>query len=137
MLVKCFQPCTHKSMETWILILQLSKSLTSPMFVVFVLILLAECLLESNFLILLLYMWQVWNTIDSKNFSLRNYLPLIRSGSVTQMHDLCSSCENRVSLCTELIPIKLIEFLFMFSNGCISCNVAFFSFIDYRPILLA
>ena len=93
------------------MILQLSKSLTSPVFVVFVLILLAECLLESNFLILLLYMWQVWNTIDSKNFSLRNYLSLIRSGSVTQMHGLCSSCENGASLCTELNPDKTLRII--------------------------
>ena len=59
------------------------------------------------------------NSIDSGNFSMRGYLPLIRKDSDTHMHGLARA----TSFCTGIISRKLCRFLLMFWTGCISLNV--------------
>ena len=58
------------------------------------------------------------DSIDSGNFSVRGYLPLIRKDSSTR-----SLCERRTSFYTGLISRKLCRFLLMFSTGFISLSV--------------
>ena len=62
------------------------------------------------------------DSIDSGNFSVRGYLPLIRKDSSTHMHGL-AICEGRTSFCMGLISRKLCRFLFMFSTGFTSLSV--------------
>ena len=73
--------------------------------------------------ILALFKTNLDDSIDSGNFSVRVYLPLIRKNSSAHMHGLKSLCERRTSVCTALISRKLCRFLFMFSSGCISLSV--------------
>ena len=59
------------------------------MFEVFVPILLNINLsLNQTLLTVLLYVRQTWMTLDSGNFSVMGYPPLIRKESVTRMHGL-------------------------------------------------
>ena len=57
------------------------------------------------------------DSMDSGNFSVRGYLPLIQQDSITHMHWSCRLCERRPSFCTRLISGKLWRFLLMFSIG--------------------
>ena len=63
------------------------------------------------------------DSIDSGNFSVRGYLPLIRKDSGTHMHGLAVYVKRRTSFCTGLISRKLCIFLFMFSTGFTSLSV--------------
>ena len=60
------------------------------------------------------------NSIDSGNFSVRGYLPLIRKDSSTHMHGLTVYVKD---LCTGLISGKLCRFLLMFSTCFTSLSV--------------
>ena len=83
-----------------------------------------ESFLESNSPdILALCEINLDDSIDSGNFSVRVYLPLIRKDSSAHMHGLKSLCERRASFCMALISRKLCRFLFMFSTGFISLSV--------------
>ena len=62
------------------------------------------------------------NSIDSGNFSVRAYLPLIPKDSSTHMHGL--AFEGRTSFCTERISRKLCWFLLVFSTGFTSLSVS-------------
>ena len=96
-----------------------------------------ESFLESNSPdILALCEINLDDSIDSGNFSVRGYLPLIRKDSGTHAWSR-SLCERRTSFCTGLISRKLCRFLFMFSTGFTSLSVVllfplsitFFSFV--------
>ena len=79
-----------------------------------------ESFLESNSPdILALCETNLDDSIDSGNFSMRGYLPLIRKDSDTHMHGLARA----TSFCTGIISRKLCRFLLMFWTGCISLNV--------------
>ena len=64
------------------------------------------------------------DSIDSGNFSVGGYLPLIRKDSIT-LSMSCSLCEGRTSFCTGFISKKPCAFLLMFSTGFISLGVLF------------
>ena len=96
-----------------------------------------ESLLESNSPdILAVCETNLDDSIDSGNFSVRGYLPLIWKDSSTHAWS-CSLCERRTSFCTALISRKLCRFLLVFSTGFISLSVllpfplsiAFFVFV--------
>ena len=59
------------------------------------------------------------DSIDSGNFSVRDYLPLIRKDFVTRMRGLASSyyVNSGTSFGIGVISKKLSGFLFMFSTG--------------------
>ena len=79
-----------------------------------------QSFLESNSLdILALFETNLDDSIDSGNFSMRGYLPLIRKDSDTHMHGLARA----TSFSTGIISRKLCRFLLMFWTGCISLNV--------------
>ena len=61
------------------------------------------------------------DSIDSGNFSVRGYLPLIRKDSIPHMHGLAVYVKE--GLCTGLIYRKLSGFLLMFSTGFTSLSV--------------
>ena len=85
-----------------------------------------ESFFESNSPdILALSETNLGDSIDSDNFSVRGYLPLIRKDSSTHMHDLAVYA-RRTSFCTGLISRKLCRFLFMFSTGFTSLSVLLF-----------
>ena len=73
-----------------------------------------ESFLESNSPdILALCETNLDDSIDSGNFSVRGYFPLIRKDSSTHAWSR-SLCERRISFCTGLISRKLCRFSFMF-----------------------
>ena len=83
-----------------------------------------ESFLESNSSdILALYETILDDSIDSGNFSVRGYLPLIRKDSSTNIAWSSSLCEGRSSFCTGLISRKLCFFLLMFSTCFTSLSV--------------
>ena len=83
-----------------------------------------ESFLESNSSdILALYETILDDSIDSGNFSVRGYLPLIRKDSSTNIAWSRSLCEGRSSFCTGLISRKLCFFLLMFSTCFTSLSV--------------
>ena len=57
------------------------------------------------------------DSIDSGNFSVRGYLPLIRKDCSTHMHGLTVYVKKGTSLCTGLTSRKICRFLLMFSTG--------------------
>ena len=63
------------------------------------------------------------DSIDSGNFSVRGYLPLIRKDSSTHMHGLAVYVNGGLSFCTGLISRKLCRFLLMFSTCFTSLSV--------------
>ena len=82
-----------------------------------------ESFLESNSPdILALCETNLDDSIDSGNFSVRGYLPLIQKDSGTHAWS-CSLCERRTSFCTGLFSRKLCGFLLMFSTGFTSRSV--------------
>ena len=92
-----------------------------------------ESFLESNSTdIFALCETNLDNSIDSGNFLMKSYLPLIRKDSGTR-----SLCLRRTSFCRGLISRKLCRFLLMFSTGFTSLSVlllfplsiTFFSFV--------
>ena len=101
-----------------------------------------ESFLESNSLdILALCETNLDDSIDSGNFSVRGYLPLIRKDSSAHMHRR-SLCERKIYFYTGLISrkflfLKFCRFLFMFLAGFTSLSVllhfplsiTFFSFV--------
>ena len=83
-----------------------------------------ESFLESNSPdILSLCESNLDNSIDSGNFSVKSYLPLIRKDSSTHMHGLAVYVKGLPSFCMGLITRKLGRFLFMFSTGFTSLDV--------------
>ena len=62
------------------------------------------------------------DSINSGNFSVRGYLPLIWKDSSTHMHS-ASLCEGRTCFCMGLISRKLCSFLLIFSTGFTSLSV--------------
>ena len=60
------------------------------------------------------------DSVDSGNYSVKGYLPLIRKDSSTHMQFLC---EGRSSFCTGLISRKLCRFLLMFATCFTSLSV--------------
>ena len=83
-----------------------------------------ESFLESNLPdILALCETNLHDSIDSGNFSVRGYLPLIRKDSSTHMHGHRSLCEGRSSFCSGLTSRKLCRFLLMFSTCFTSLSV--------------
>ena len=67
-------------------------------------------------------------SVDSGNFSVRGYLPIIRKNCYSNAWS-CSLCYIRTSLCTELIFTKLSGLLPMFSTDFTS-----FSFLLLFPL---
>ena len=97
-----------------------------------------ESFLESNSPdILPLCETNLDDSIDSGNFSVRGYLPLIRKDSSTHMHGLAVYVKEGLPFAWGLISRKLCRFLFMFSTGFTSLSVlllfpvliTFFSFV--------
>ena len=85
-----------------------------------------ESFLESNSPdILTLCETNLDDSIDSGNFSVRVYLPLIRKDSSTHMHGLTLYVKDGLSFCTGLISRKLYRFLFMFPTGFSPLSVCF------------
>ena len=83
-----------------------------------------ESFLESNSRdILVLCETHLDDSIDSRNFSVRGYLPLIWKDSSTYMHDLTVYVKERPSLCMGLMSQKLYRFSIMFSTGFTSLGV--------------
>ena len=82
-----------------------------------------ESFVESNFLdILAQCEINLDDSIDSGNFSVRGYLPLIQKDSGTHAWSQ-SLCQGRTSFCMGLISRKLCRFLVMFSTGFTSLSV--------------
>ena len=82
-----------------------------------------EAFLESNSPdILALCETNLDNSIDSGNFSVRGYLPLIRKDSIAHMQSR-SLCEGRASFCAGLTSRKLCRLLLMFSTCFTSLSV--------------
>ena len=97
-----------------------------------------ESFLESNSPdILALCETNLDDSIDSDNFSVRRYLPLIRKDFSTHMHGLVVYVKEGLTFAPDLISRKLCRFLFMFSTGFTSLSVlllfplsiTFFSFV--------
>ena len=83
-----------------------------------------ESFLESNSPdILALCETNLDDSIDSGNFSLRGYLPLIRKDSSTHMHGLAVLCQKRTSFSTGLISRKVWRFFLMFLTCFTSLSV--------------
>ena len=72
------------------------------------------------------------NSIDSGNFSVRGYLPLIRKDSDSHMHNLAVYVKEGLPF--TLISRKLCGFLFIFSTGFTSFSVLHF-FLYRSPSL--
>ena len=76
-----------------------------------------ESFLESNSPdILALCETNLDDSIDSGNFSVRGYLPLIRKDSITHMHGLAVYVKEGLPFAQDLF-IKNCRFLLMFSTG--------------------
>ena len=83
-----------------------------------------ESFLESNSTdILALCETNLDDSIDSGNFSVRDYLPLIRKVSSTHMHGLAVYVKQGLPFARDLSLKKLCRFLFMFSTGFTSLSV--------------
>ena len=85
-----------------------------------------ESFLKSNSPdVLALYETNLDDSIDSSNFSVKGYLPLIQKDSSTHIHGLAVYVkgEGRTSFCTRLISRKLCRFLFTFPTGLTSFSV--------------
>ena len=77
-----------------------------------------ESFLESNSPdILALCETNLDDSIDSGNFSVRGYLPLIREDSSTHMYGLAVYIKEGLPFCRQLISRNLCRFLLMFSTG--------------------
>ena len=63
------------------------------------------------------------DSIDSDEFSVKGYLPLIHYGFYYSYAWSCSLCEGRTSFCTGLISRKLSRFLLMSLTGFTSLSV--------------
>ena len=96
-----------------------------------------ESFLESNSPdILALCETNLDDSIDSCNFSVRGYLPLIRKDSGTHMHGLAVYVKEGLPFARDL-SLENCRFLFMFSTGFTSLSVlllfplsiTFFSFV--------
>ena len=82
-----------------------------------------ESLLESNSPdILVLCETNLDDSIDSGNFSLRGYLPLIWKDSSTHMHGLAVYVKEGLPFAWDLSR-KLCRFLFKFSTGFTSLSI--------------
>ena len=74
--------------------------------------------------ILALFETNLDNSIDSGNFSVTGYFPLIQKDSITHMHGLTVYVKGGLpACCTGLISRKLCGFLFMFSTSFTSLSV--------------
>ena len=63
----------------------------------------SESFIESNFLeILALCVTKLDDSVDSGNFSVRGYLPLIRNNPVTYMHGLAVYVKKRLNFARDL-----------------------------------
>ena len=83
-----------------------------------------ESSLESNSPdILALCETNLDHSIDSGNFSVRGYLPLIRKDSSTHMHGLAVYMKEGLPFCMGLISRKSCRFLFMFLTCFTSLSV--------------
>ena len=83
-----------------------------------------ESFLESNSPdILALCETNLDDSIDSGNFSVTCYLPLIRKDSSTHMHGLAVYVKEGLPFSTGLFSGKLCRFLLMFSTCFTSLNV--------------
>ena len=88
----------------------------------------AECksLLESSSPdIFALWETKLDDSIDSSNFSVRFYLPLVQKDSVTHILGLAVYVKERFLFCTGLISRKLCGFLLMFLTGFIWLSFTF------------
>ena len=65
------------------------------------------------------------DAVDSGNFFVRGYLPLIQKDGITHMHGLPVYVEEGLSFCMGPISRKLCRFLLMFSTDFISLSVFF------------
>ena len=84
-----------------------------------------ESFLESNSPdILTLCETNLDDSVDSGNFSVRAYLPLIQKESVTHIHGF-AFMTKRGFLCMRRITRKLCEFLYMFLRGFTSFSALF------------
>ena len=83
-----------------------------------------ESFLESNSPdILALCEIKLDDPIDSDNFSVRGYDPLILKDSITHMHDHAVYVKEGLPICTGPISGKFCRFLLMFSTGFTSLSV--------------
>ena len=84
-----------------------------------------EYVLESNAPdIITLCETNMDDSIDSSNFSVRSYFPLIQKDSVTRMHGLAVCLyKGKTSFCIGLISSKIYGFLAMFSTDFTSLSV--------------
>ena len=83
-----------------------------------------ESFLKSNSLdILVLCETNLDDTIDSDNFSVRRYLPLIQKDSSTHMHGLTVYVKEGFFFRTGLISRKLCRFFIMVLTGFTSLSV--------------
>ena len=83
-----------------------------------------ESFLESNAVdILVLCETNLDDSVDSDNFSVRGYLPLIQEDSSTHMHGHVVYLKEGLPFCKGLISRKLWRFLYMFSTDLPSLNI--------------
>ena len=86
-----------------------------------------ESFLESNSPdILALRETNLDDSIDSGNFSLVDYFPLIWKDSSTYIHGLAVYVKEGLPFCTGLISRNLCRFLLMFLTGFTSLSAYFF-----------
>ena len=95
-----------------------------------------ESFLQSNSPdILALYETNLDDSIDSGNFSVTGYLPLIRKDSSTHMHGLAVYVKSdNLPFCTGLIFRKICRFLLMFLT-CLLHSVSLTSFSSIHHLL--
>ena len=83
-----------------------------------------ESFLESNSPdILALCETNLDDSMDSGNFSMTGYLPLVQKDSITHMHGLAVYVKEELPFWMGLVCRKLCRFLFMFSTGFTSFSV--------------
>ena len=83
-----------------------------------------ESFLESNSPdILTLYKTNLDDSIDSGNFSLRGYLPLIRKDSITHMHSLAVYVKEGLPFARDVSLENSTGLLLPFSTGFTSLSV--------------
>ena len=80
-------------------------------------LLIANLSLNQTLLTFLLCETNLDDSIDSGNFSVRVYLPLIRKDSSTHMHSLAVSVKEGLYFAQDVSLEKLCRFLLMFLTG--------------------
>ena len=71
------------------------------------------------------------DSIDSGNFSVKGYLPLIQKDSVTHMHDFCNLCEEGLPFARDLSLENSAVFYLCFRLALLHSVFSFFLSITF------